>query len=262
MPVQAADPTRTVSGPPTVANPGTRTSTEGAPPYAWSATGRPAGLTINASTGLISGTPTTVATYAATVTASGGGTASASFSWVITATGTCSSPGQKLVNPGFESGNVSWTATTGVNGQNGPSEPAHGATWNAWLNGYGTTHTDTLGQSVTVPTGWTTTFSFWVHIDTAETTTTTQFDKLTVTAGATTLGTLSNLNKSTGNVQLSYNLASFAGQTVALKFTGVGDSSPQTSFPTLRAPEPRTTSCPVCRGVSSGRSAPLPSPPP
>lgn len=243
VPAQAADPTCTIGGPPVVTNPGARSSVRsvatslqmtasgGTTPYTWSATGLPAGLTINTSTGLISGTPTTVATYAVTVTATGGGTGSTSFSWAITATGGCSSPGQKLVNPGFESGAVTWTQTAGVIGQNGGSgQPAHGGTWNAWLNGYGTTHTDTLSQSVTVPAGCATTFSFWVHIDTAETTTTTQYDKLTVTAGSTTLATMSNLNKSTGYVLASYNLVNFAGQSVVLKFTGVEDSSLQTSF--------------------------------
>ena len=66
------------------------------------------------------------------------------------------------------------------------------------MNGYGTTHTDTLTQSVTIPSGCTATFSFYLHIDTAETTTTTAYDKLTVKAGSTTLATYSNLNKNTG----------------------------------------------------------------
>ena len=34
-----------------------------------------------------------------------------------------------------------------------PSEPAHSGSWKAWLDGYGTTHTDTLSQSVTIPAG-------------------------------------------------------------------------------------------------------------
>jgi hypothetical protein len=40
--------------------------------------------------------------------------------------------------------------------------------------------------------------TFWLHIDTAETTTTTQFDKLTVKWGTTTVATFSNLNKTAG----------------------------------------------------------------
>jgi len=84
---------------------------------------------------------------------------------------------------------------------------------------------------VTIPAGCTgTTFSFWLHIDTAEKTTTAQFDKLTVTANGTTLATFSNLNHSSGYQLRSYSLASFAGQTVTLKFTGTEDSSLQTSF--------------------------------
>jgi len=45
-----------------------------------------------------------------------------------------------------------------------------------------------------------------------------------------TLSTFSNLNAVTGYVQHSFSLASFAGQTVTLKFTGTEDSIDQTSF--------------------------------
>jgi len=143
--------------------------------------------------------------------------------------GGCS--GQKLANPGFESGNVSWSATAGVIGQNGSSgEPTHGGSWNAWMDGYGRTHTDTLSQSVTIPTGCRATLSFFLHIDTAETTTSTQFDKLTVQMGSSTVGTFSNLNKGSGYTQRTFDVSSFAGQTVTLKFTATEDSSLQTSF--------------------------------
>jgi hypothetical protein len=130
-----------------------------------------------------------------------------------------------------------WSSTAGVIGQNGPYEPPHSGTWDAWLDGYGTTHTDTLSQSVTIPAACTNTkFSFWLHIDTAETTTTTAYDKLTVrvlnSSGTVlaTLATFSNLNHNTGYTQHTYSLGSFAGQTVTLKFTGTEDFSLQTSF--------------------------------
>jgi len=114
---------------------------------------------------------------------------------------------------------------------NGAGETAHSGSWYAWLDGYGTTHTDTLSQTVTVPSGCTSyTLSFWLHIDTAETTTSTAFDKLTVQAGSTTLATYSNLNHNSGYAQRSFNLAAFAGQTVTIKFTGTEDSSLETSF--------------------------------
>ncbi|GAA0388019.1 M4 family metallopeptidase [Streptomyces luteireticuli] len=55
----------------------------------WSASGLPAGLTINSSTGLISGTPTTTGTSNVTVTVKDGSgkTASASFKWTVNTTG-------------------------------------------------------------------------------------------------------------------------------------------------------------------------------
>ncbi|MFL6216196.1 MAG: S8 family serine peptidase [Blastocatellia bacterium] len=143
---------------------------------------------------------------------------------------------QLLLNPGFESGNVNWTATTGVI-TNSASQAAHGGTWKAWLDGYGTTHTDTLLQTVTIPsTATSATLTFWLHIDSAETTTVTAFDTMRVqirnTSGTvlSTLATYSNLNKAAGYSQKSFNLLSFAGQTIQLFFTATEDSSLQTSF--------------------------------
>jgi hypothetical protein len=226
-------------------NPGNQTGTVGTAvslqlsasggtgPYTFTATGLPTGLSI-ASGGLISGTPSAAGTFSVTATArdTTGATGSTSFTWTINPTGGggCTSPGQKLGNPGFESGNSVWTSTPAVIGQNGPSQPAHSGTWNAWLNGYGTTHTDTISESVTIPSGCSATLSFFLHIDTAETTTTTQFDKFTVKLGATTLATFSNLNKAAGYTSHSFNVSSFAGQTVILTFSGTEDASLQTSF--------------------------------
>ena len=143
--------------------------------------------------------------------------------------GNCS--GQIIANPGFESGATSWTASSGVIGQYGSSgEPTHGGTWEAWLNGYGSSHTDTLSQSVTIPAGCHASLSFYLHVDTAETTTTTAYDKLTVKAGSNTLATYSNLNAGSGYAQKTFDVSALAGQTVTLTFTGVEDASLQTSF--------------------------------
>ncbi|MET9625853.1 M4 family metallopeptidase [Lentzea sp. NPDC006480] len=242
VPAQSADPTCNPTGTVTVSNPGNQSSTVGTAvslplsasggtaPYTWSATGLPAGLSINSSNGTISGTPTTAATSNVTVTAtdSANKSGTASFSWTVgTGGGNCS--GQKLANPGFESGSGSWTATSGVIGQHGTQEPAHGGTWASWLNGYGSSHTDSLSQSVTIPAGCKASFTFYLHIDTGETGSTV-YDKLTVTAGSTTLGTFSNTNAAAGYVLKTFDLSSFAGQTVTLKFNGVEDASLQTSF--------------------------------
>jgi hypothetical protein len=90
--------------------------------------------------------------------------------------------------------------------------------WDAWLDGYGTTHTDTATQQVSIPSMITTaTLSFWLHIDTTETTTTTAFDTLKVQVLNTsntvlaTLGMFSNLNAVNGYLQ------ALAGQLIGLE---------------------------------------------
>jgi hypothetical protein len=234
------------SSPVTVTNPGNQSSTTassvnlqlgasgGTSPYTWSATGLPAGLTLSASTGQITGTPTTAGTYNVTVTATDSASTpasgSTSFTWTVTTSGGTCASGQKLKNPGFESGNDgSWSQTAGVIGQYGSSYPTHAGTWQAWLDGYGNSHTDTLSQTVALPSGCTSyTFDFYLRITTSETESV-AYDTLTLTAGTTQLGKWTNLN-ATGWVKKSINLSQYAGTSVTLKFTGVEDSSLQTSF--------------------------------
>ena len=228
----------------TVTNPGSQTGTVGTAAslqisatdsasgqtLTYSATGLPAGLSISSSSGLISGTPTTAGTSSVTVTATDttGAHGSASFSWTITSGGSCT-PKQLLGNPGFETGSAApWTSTAGVINPNGAGETAHSGSWYAWLDGYGFTHTDTLSQTVTIPTGCKGTFSFWLHIDTAETSRSVAYDKLTVTANGTTIATFSNLNAASGYTQHTYSLSGTGAVTV--KFSGTEDSSLQTSF--------------------------------
>jgi hypothetical protein len=206
----------------------------------FSASGLPAGLSISSS-GLISGTPTTAGTSNVNVTATDttGASGSASFTWTVNNPGGGGCTARQLLgNPGFETGSAApWTSTPAVINPNGAGETSHSGTWYAWLDGYGTTHTDTLAQTVAIPSGCTNyTASFFLHIDTSETTTTTAFDTLKVqvlnSSGTvlSTLATFSNLNHITGYASHSFNLAAFAGQTITLKFTGTEDVSLQTSF--------------------------------
>ncbi|MGW6706729.1 M1 family aminopeptidase [Streptomyces sp. NPDC054956] len=140
-------------------------------------------------------------------------------------------PTQAVVNGGFESGTSPWTQSQTSVITNRAGQSAHGGTYFAWLNGVGSTHTDTLSQSVTIPAGCSTaSLTFWLRITTTETTTSTKYDKLTAKIGTTTLATYSNLDKNTGYAQKTFDVSAFAGQTVNLVFTGTEDSSLQTSF--------------------------------
>ncbi len=141
-----------------------------------------------------------------------------------------------ITNGGFESGTTGWTATSGVI-TNASGEAAHAGTYKAWLDGYGTATTDTVVQSVAIPsTATTATLTFWLHVDTAETTTTKAYDTLTVqlqnSSGTvlTTLATYSNLNAATGYTQKTFDVSAYKGQTVKVYFKGVEDSEEQTSF--------------------------------
>jgi hypothetical protein len=144
---------------------------------------------------------------------------------------------QLLGNPGFESGATTapWTTTSGV-ADSGSAEAAHSGSWKAWMNGYGSAHTDSILQTVTIPASTTTaTLSFYLHIDTAETGTT-AYDTLKVqirnSSGAVlaTLATYSNANAATGYSQKSFNVSTYKGQTIQVYLVGVEDASSQTSF--------------------------------
>jgi O-glycosyl hydrolase len=135
----------TTGGSVSVTNPGSQTGTVGTPAslqvqasdsasgqtLTYSATGLPAGLTINSGTGLISGTPTTAGTSNVTVTATDGtgATDSAMFTWAI-------SPGQ-----------------TGGGGCHVTYQP------NQWPGGF-TANVTIANTSSTAINGWTLTFTF------------------------------------------------------------------------------------------------------
>ena len=226
----------------TVTNPGSHSGTvgtatslqisatdSGGAALTYSATGLPTGLSINATSGLISGTPSAAGTFGVTVTArdSTNASGSVSFTWTISPSGGGGCSGQKLVNPGFESGSTGWSATAGVINTDGAH--AHSGVGYAWLDGYGYTHTDTLSQSVTLPAVCTVTLTYYLWISSQEGTTT-AYDKLTLTANGTAVQSFSNVNKGSGYVVRTVSLSGYAGQTVALKWTGSEDASLATSF--------------------------------
>jgi HKD family nuclease len=238
----------------TVTNPGNQTGTvgtgtslqiaagdsAGGQTLTYSASGLPAGLSVSASTGLITGTPTTAGSSSVTIAATDGtgATGSASFTWTISSgSGSSCTAAQLIGNPSFSTGTAApWTATSGVIADES-KEPPYVGKYDAWLDGYSKATTDTLSQSIAIPSGCTTyQLAFWLHIDTAQTSTTTAYDTLAVqvlNSSGTVLGTVatfSNLNANTGYAEHTYSLSAYAGQTVTLLFTGIQVSTRQTSF--------------------------------
>lgn len=193
-----------------------------------------ASFTVNSSSSITASVPNCSSSGQVRVTTAGG-TATSSGSFTVTGCGGGS--GQLLLNPGFESGNNGqWTATSGVV-TSSSSRPARTGSWKAWLCGYGFSRTDYAYQTVTIPsTATSATLSFWIRIDSAETTTSIAYDtfrvQISTNGGSTytTLATYSNLNKNSTYVQKSFDLSAYAGATVRVRFHATEDSSLQTSF--------------------------------
>jgi uncharacterized protein (TIGR03437 family) len=193
-----------------------------------------ASFTVNSSTQITASVPNCSSSGQVRVTTAGG-TATSSGSFTVTGCGGGS--GQLLLNPGFESGNNGqWTATSGVV-TSSSSRPARTGSWKAWLCGYGSTHTDYAYQTVTIPASANTaTLSFWIRIDSSETTGSIQYDtfrvQISTNGGAsyTTLATYSNLNENLSYVQKTFDLTAYKGLSVRVRFHATEDSSLQTSF--------------------------------
>jgi subtilase family serine protease len=144
---------------------------------------------------------------------------------------------QLFGNTGFETGKAApWIATTGVINNN-PSEPAHSGNWDVWLDGKGVAGAQSIWQQVTIPASHTkATLAFYLHIDTAETTTKLVDDHLIVRVLDSSgnqlaqLAEYSNLNAASGYIVRSLDMTPYIGQTVTIKFTGNENGSLQTSF--------------------------------
>jgi hypothetical protein len=141
-----------------------------------------------------------------------------------------------LANPGFESGNASWSESSAAGAiVTNDASIARSGSWYAWLGGANSL-TDSLTTTLTVPAG-TARLRFWYRISTAETAGA-QFDVLTFSivdagSGATLrdLGTLSNLDSTGGWAESPvYDVSAFGNRSVRLRFRSTSDSSLVTSF--------------------------------
>ncbi|MFG3224608.1 putative Ig domain-containing protein [Kitasatospora sp. NPDC048194] len=179
----------------TVTNPGNQTGTVGTAAslqihasdsatgqtLTYSATGLPAGLSINSSTGLISGTPTAAGTSSVTVTATDttGAAGNTTFTWTESTT----SGGGSVTNGGFETGSLTgWTAAGSTSATAGA---AHSGGYGAMVGSTSPTGDSSLAQTFTAPTG-SSKLSFW-YSNTCDDTVT--YDWATATLKDNTTGT-------------------------------------------------------------------------
>jgi len=223
----------------TVTNPGNQTGTVGTAvslqisasdsasgqTLTYSATGLPAGLSINSSSGLISGTPTTAATSSVTVkvTDTTNASGSASFTWTISTSG---GGGNGITNGGFETGSLSgWTrsgAATGVT----TSSPHSGSY--AALLGLPSTPTNgnsSIAQTFTAPTG-TSHLTFYYNVNCPDTVT---YDWATATLKDNTTGRTTTVlprTCNTNNTWVKVTATITAGHSYTITLTSRDDNYP------------------------------------
>ena len=139
--------------------------------------------------------------------------------------------GGSLTNGGFESGQTGWTGTSGPI-TNNTGRPARTGSWKLWLGGNGSTASENESQTFAVPsTATSPTLTYYIRIDTAETSTTTAYDTATVQINGVTKASFSNLTTPKASyITKTIDLTSYKGTNVTLKFAASEDSSLQTSF--------------------------------
>lgn len=143
-------------------------------------------------------------------------------------------PTQLIVNGGFESGATAWSQSSGVI-TSSSGEAAHAGKWKAWLDGYGSSHSDYVRQQISIPASVAhATLKFFLHVDTAESGSTAwdtlQVQLITATGKSINLASFSNANAASGYQQHTVNLDAYKGQVVQINFSGTEDSRLQTSF--------------------------------
>ncbi|MFF2501801.1 putative Ig domain-containing protein [Streptomyces sp. NPDC058067] len=184
----------------------------------YSATGLPAGLSINSSTGVISGTVTTVGNSTVNVTATDttGASGSTSFGWTVSAAG-----GGGVTNGGFEAGSLSgWTAAGSATAAAGA---AHSGSYGATVGSASPSNTSSVAQTFTAPSGATkVSFSYDVTCPDSVT-----YDWATATLKDNTTGTTATVLAKTCTLGAGWKQATgslTAGHSYTLTLTNTDDN--------------------------------------
>jgi carboxypeptidase T len=139
---------------------------------------------------------------------------------------------EKIVNGGFESGTSPWVQSSSGGYQLISTTRPHTGSYSAYMGNYNNA-SDSIYQSVTIPSNGT--LTYWWYMQTQETGTT-AYDYLRVrlyNSGGTLVATLRSWSNASGAGQWrqdSLSLASYAGQTLRVQFTVTNDSSLPTGF--------------------------------
>jgi hypothetical protein len=160
--------------------------------------------------------------------------------FIVTQAGTAKVLINLLLNPGFESGHTNWTEYSSGGFNNIWKDPtfAHTGSRLVYLGGYDTA-IDYVFQDASIPSDATQAYvQFWYGIGTDETTTTDIYDTMAIeirnpddSSLLATLNTMSNLINTAGWVQSpKYDVMSFKGQTIQLRFSPTTDSAYPTIF--------------------------------
>ncbi|KAA1424336.1 M4 family metallopeptidase [Nocardioides antri] len=218
--------------------PFTMTATGGTGPYAWSASGLPAGLTIGSNTGEVDGSlgTDTAGSYVVTVTAidQAGQIARGSFTMTVNGSPSPFCTGQRLGNAGFENQTrAPWNMPPWL--YEGTRFTSRSGLNHVVMGGMGVAGSDTMSQEVRIPEGCRATLTFYVSSRTDEAAPE-ALDTLTVRANSYTLLTRSNLDAclspcANSYVQVTKVLpAFFAGRTVTLSWTSQENAMNRTSW--------------------------------
>jgi Zn-dependent metalloprotease len=142
-----------------------------------------------------------------------------------------------LTNGGFEGSASPWVGSGSGYFYTANNNYPHGGTGYIYFGVYNSVSGQAY-QTVTIPSTACGNLTFWLNVQSSETTTSVQYDRLFVevrnTSGTLlgTLATYSNLNKTkAGNYTLrSLNMSAYRGKTVRLQFRSTTDSSITTTF--------------------------------